>query len=249
MELLKVFPCAANSKKPLRGEHWRETATDDQSQISAWKRQGLNLGLPTGPINGIVIRDFDGEEGLSLARTEFQQKQFREFYRVCVRTPHGLHQYLKQPAFHVPNAVKVNGQPYDLRGDGGYALLAGSRVGTTYEYVKGFEFRSVDELPEFLPEWLPKPKEISHEVIEESDVLRRITRARLWLSSVDPAVSGQNGHKTMFRACCKMFQMFGLSMSEAFALIIEFNERAEPPFSEKELTHKLEDAYRISQGT
>jgi hypothetical protein len=56
------------------------------------------------------------------------------------------------------------------------------------------------------------------------------------------AVSGQGGHNQTFTAACVLVQGFGLSHQDAWPLLKEYNERCQPPWSDKELWHKLEDA-------
>lgn len=72
----------------------------------------------------------------------------------------------------------------------------------------------------------------------------KIERARRYLATVKPAISGAGGHDTTFRAACALVKGFGLTVDEAFALLAEYNLRCEPPWSERELMHKLEDAAR-----
>ena len=64
------------------------------------------------------------------------------------------------------------------------------------------------------------------------------------LDKCQPAISGQAGHNQAFKVACKIGPGFDLSPDTAFRLIRHhFNERCEPPWSEKELKHKVEDAY------
>jgi hypothetical protein len=230
---------------PLSGKSpigpWKEQASDDPCEIEAWKRSGHNLGLPTGRLNRIVVRDYDGPLGLEIAREEYRRR--REFFQCLVKTPNGLHVYLRQPEFDLRNSQKIEGEPVDHRGEGGYVVSAGSTVnGKKYEFVEGHEFHAVEDLPVFPDLWLPTKKEVIVPTIEETDVLRRITRARLWLLKAEPAISGQRGHAKLFYCCCVVFTKFGLSMDQAWPLLLEYNARCVPPFSEKELRHKLEDA-------
>ncbi|MDB5344286.1 MAG: hypothetical protein JWP89_2663 [Schlesneria sp.] len=232
------FVKLSNGKKPVKGE-WQ--ISDDPEVIATWTG---NKGLLTGTVNGIVAVDYDGPEGLELARQEFR----RELFRCLIRTPNGLHVYTRMPNFPVPNAVKVQGKPKDLRSDGGYVLAAGSKVrGKVYEYLKGYELRSVEDLPVFPEYWLPPKKEVHVQAIDDNDPFHRITRARAWLAQAEPAVMGQNGSKKFFFCCCRMFQMFELSMDQAYALIHEYNARCVPPFSVKELLHKVEDAAKAAK--
>jgi replicative DNA helicase len=73
-----------------------------------------------------------------------------------------------------------------------------------------------------------------------SDLLRR---ARNYLMKVPPAVSGEGGHNQTFKAACILMR-FGLTQEEALEVFREWNETCQPPWEEKELLHKLEDAER-----
>lgn len=67
-------------------------------------------------------------------------------------------------------------------------------------------------------------------------------RARKYLSKMPPAVSGQGGHDATFRAACVLVLGFGLSSGEALGLLSEWNQSCQPPWTEKELRHKVDDA-------
>jgi hypothetical protein len=209
---------AHNSKKPVRGD-W---------QLSPELWEGFNNGLT---LKDRTVVDFDV---LEEARNFW--RRYRDLCTYAVRSIRGVH-------FHFEGETQARKFAHgDIKsGEHAYVVIPPSIVaGVEYKYI------CQGELQEFPEDLFPKiEKEIHHEVIEETDVLRRITRARLWLATVDPAVSGQNGHKTFFRACAKMFQMFDLSISEAYPLILEYNERCLPSFSEAEVLHKLSDAAKL----
>jgi hypothetical protein len=58
------------------------------------------------------------------------------------------------------------------------------------------------------------------------------------------AVAGNGGHNATFRAACKLRDS-GLTAVEALKELSRWNEtNATPPWSQKELAHKVEDAYR-----
>lgn len=69
-----------------------------------------------------------------------------------------------------------------------------------------------------------------------------IERARKYLDRLPPSLSGQGGHGAAFHAACVLVLGFQLNKSEALVLFSEFNQRCQPPWSEKELIHKLESA-------
>ena len=74
-----------------------------------------------------------------------------------------------------------------------------------------------------------------------SEAVRR--RATAYLDRMEPAVSGQGGHDRTYAAATAMVHGFCLDPDEAFNLLRDrYNQRCEPPWSEKELAHKVDDA-------
>lgn len=68
-------------------------------------------------------------------------------------------------------------------------------------------------------------------------------RARAYLAKMPGGVCGEHGSIPCFRAACVLIHGFGLSQDDAFALLrAEYSPRCTPPWSEKELRHKVEDA-------
>lgn len=67
-------------------------------------------------------------------------------------------------------------------------------------------------------------------------------RARAYLAHVPPAISGQGGHTATFKAACALVNGFALSPAEALPLLSEWNAGCQPPWTEAELTHKLNNA-------
>lgn len=56
------------------------------------------------------------------------------------------------------------------------------------------------------------------------------------------AVSGQGGHDVTFGVACALVWGFGLSPEEAMPIMQQYNGRCSPPWSERELWHKLRSA-------
>lgn len=67
-------------------------------------------------------------------------------------------------------------------------------------------------------------------------------RARKYVAKIPGAVSGQNGHNATFHVACILVLGFGLSRDESLSAISEWNHGCQPPWSEKELIHKVESA-------
>ena len=71
-------------------------------------------------------------------------------------------------------------------------------------------------------------------------------RARHYVAKMSPAVSGSGGHDATFKVACVLLQGFDLPRSDARAILDEFNARCEPPWSDRELEHKLNQADKMS---
>jgi len=69
-----------------------------------------------------------------------------------------------------------------------------------------------------------------------------IERARAYVDKIPGAVSGSGGHNQTYVVACALVHGFALGEADAFTLISEYNTRCQPPWSEKELRHKLVSA-------
>lgn len=69
-----------------------------------------------------------------------------------------------------------------------------------------------------------------------------IDRARRYVSKMPPAISKQGGHNQTFRVACVLVLGFELTQDEAMAVLSEYNLRCQPPWSERELLHKVQSA-------
>ncbi len=193
---------------------------------------------------GMVVFDCDALEKAKVVLTE------------CGDTPHklktprgGIHlAYRKRAGVLVQNLVRIKGQPIDIRTDGGLEMIPHSRTADgVYEWLGG-GLRPVAELPLAKVGWTRERmrRTVSPFTVESApDVM--LLRARAYLAHVEGAISGQGGHNRTFRVACVLIQKFGLSIEQAMPLFRVWNEQCQPPWSDKELLHKLEDAVRLKK--
>lgn len=156
-----VFP-VGKDKKPLIkwAKYQDELATEEQ--IRAWATQwpDMNLGVATGALSGLVVLDLDIKHGWS------SQKLHEEGYDLSLtatsRTGNGgEHFFLKHPGGNIRNSEGQLsfGKGVDIRGDGGFIVLAPSvtaykdkdnkDVGGPYEWLVPPEDGIAD-----MPDWL-----------------------------------------------------------------------------------------------
>jgi hypothetical protein len=69
-----------------------------------------------------------------------------------------------------------------------------------------------------------------------------LQRAALWLAKVPPAISGSGGHSTTYTAAVGLVHGFGLSTTDAFTLLSDWNRSCQPPWTDRELLHKIRQA-------
>lgn len=68
-------------------------------------------------------------------------------------------------------------------------------------------------------------------------------RAIAYLATMAPAISGSGGHNATYAAATVLVHGFGLSKESALWLLIEhYNSRCVPPWSDRQLAHKVADA-------
>jgi len=69
-----------------------------------------------------------------------------------------------------------------------------------------------------------------------------VERARRYIAEIPGAVSGQDGSVQTFKVAQHLVRGFALDQSTAMNLLAEWNATCSPPWSEKELRHKIENA-------
>lgn len=97
-------------------------------------------------------------------------------------------------------------------------------------------------LDQFCRDWFGETAEATQRSAELSSRLSVIERAGRYLDTIPGAVAGQGGHSVAFKAACCLVLGFGLTPSEALVLLAQWNARCSPPWSEKELRHKIASA-------
>jgi RecA-family ATPase len=62
------------------------------------------------------------------------------------------------------------------------------------------------------------------------------------MAATPPAVSGQDGHGQTYSLAIALYHGFNLSEAEAWALLMAYNLKCSPPWPERDLRHKMNDA-------
>jgi hypothetical protein len=92
-----------------------------------------------------------------------------------------------------------------------------------------------------------KPAKVAKaEQHDEEARVRQTAEARKWTAKQPAAVQGENGSGQTFAVACGLVRDWGLSVEEARPILEEYSERCDPPWSAKELDHKLADAEKAA---
>jgi hypothetical protein len=230
MEFVKI---ARNTKIPVSGETW--TVSSDLQEIQEWIHKGFNIALKTGTGNNVMAWDVDS--GVEEARELF--RLHKDVIGCVQRTRRGVHFLFEGSG---PGWKYEGG---DIKGDGGLVMFEPS-------VVKGFQYRVVygtlEKLKPFPVDLIPRKVERKVVIEPEHNSLLKVYRAQTYAATVT-CIAGQRAHNTLWRLVCWMRDL-GLTQSEAYAVLLPWNHTncvdtgGKPyPWSIRELTHKLEDAY------
>jgi len=109
---------------------------------------------------------------------------------------------------------------------------------------------SLADLDELVPGLLNEPQRPAtvttyRPSTDTDNIWKRITA---YLDKCDPAVAGQNGHDTLFRVLCSVIGGFDLSPERAWEAALYYSQKCDPPWSDKELRHKVDDALKATSS-
>ncbi|MFN7374748.1 MAG: bifunctional DNA primase/polymerase, partial [bacterium] len=252
-----LIPVPASTKVPVLAG-WQELRLSDEDLPRHFNGNG-NLGLLLGEPSGwLVDVDLDCDEAVALApeflpptgaKSGRPGKLASHWWYVCEGAKTRKHQdpvskkmivELRSTGAQtvVGPSIHPSGEPYDpVEGEPAvidHAELAAAVTALAEAVLerRGRKSRSLDQRSPLVKSALPA---IPCEHIER--------RAAAYLDRIPPAISGSGGHGQTYAAATAVVHGFGLDPQAAFSLLWDrYNPRCEPPWSEKELRHKVTDA-------
>lgn len=225
-----VIPMSLDKRPLIKWKEFQERRPT-REEIFSWPRQAI--AIITGTISRIAVVDCESYED---AAWFCQEKAASPM--VC-QSKRGFHFYFRHPGSRVSNDRKVFGR-YDVRGDGGYVLAPPSPHSEGFYRWYAGPVNPLN-LPVFCEAWRPK------RLPAPCALGKRIHSGARYISRIY-AVSGQGGHNATFQAALAL-RRAGLSRDDAYEALAAWNEtNADPPWSEAELIHKINDAYRTEDA-
>ena len=211
-------------------------------EIKEWfaSKESYNLAVITGKISELVVIDCD-----TAADASWWRQNHAETPLVVMTGRGGSHFYYRYPKCEVGNRIGILARSIDVRGDGGLVVAPPSVHPTTakpYEWSP-WDHYSRDEIPFLDPAWLGPARSIEASGLYSREFGPNIRNGLAYIRHIT-AESENGGHNATFRAAC-VLRDSGLSANEARDALRSWNEtNAEPPWTEKELVHKIQDAYK-----
>jgi len=228
--------------------HRRPTLGEIRRWFGIERAVQYNIAAVMGQISRMVAVDTDTRE------------EAEHWYRTMPRTAamvksaNGVHfWYRLKEGDVVRSRVRIAGLMRDIRAELSCAMAPPSLhpSGTHYEWV--YPDWELIDVPEFDLSWIEEESNGVRESARSSFSTEgdMVHRARGYLQRVEPAVQGAGGHnKALYAASC-LIQKFGLSIDAAWPLLLEWNDRCDPPWDisipseRRDLYRKLEEAQRL----
>ncbi len=250
------IPVPAGSKIPvLKG--WTDLRLADADLPQHFNGTG-NIGVLLGEPSGwLVDVDLDCEEAVALApeflpptgaKSGRPGKPASHWWYVCEGAKTRKHQ---DPATKkmivelrstgaqtvVGPSMHPSGEPYDpLEGE-----PADVDVETLGAAVAALANAVIEQRHGCKERQRSQPTALGTRTFLADDAVLR--RAEAYIDRIPPAISGSGGHSQTYAAATAMVHGFGLDAEAAFGLLWDrYNPRCQPPWSEKELRHKVSDA-------
>lgn len=253
-----VFPLRPGTKLPFKGS-WKKLVTQDPVKIKRmWGKQPkANVGIATG--NGLVVIDRDDHKPGAIEAYLELELLYGQFDNdtYCVRTPRGgLHVYLRT-GISITNSQGTDssglGKGIDTRGEGGYVVASGSRTkdGIYADVRENGGGMVLNDCPDFVSEILGafcgtrESTTVAKGV--ELDSPAALKRATDYSQHAPPALEGDGGDLQTFKVAAYIKDL-GISLEMCLDLMLShYNHRCEPPWEPRELTLKVNSAYKNSQ--
>jgi len=259
-----VFPCrdprddpsedGKKGKAPLI-DGGVKSASLNLDKIGDWwsKWPTANIGLSCKNCLVIDLDNKDGKNGSAdLARIAEQLGQLHPV-TMAASGSGGWHLFFAKPDVEIVGRTNVewngNKTGIDIRVGNQYVIAPPSLHESGKLYTWHTPLVPLDQLTPVPKKWidgfLPKRDSgitLPARHVRELPQEKVVARCRKYVSTMPKAVSGQEGHRTTLSVANAIFCGFGLDEATGWPILVDYGADCQPPWSEKELRHKMEDA-------
>lgn len=246
-----LLPIPSGEKGPKLAGWQKLTLADMKPEYLAGLNHGNNIGVLLGAASGgLVTVDCDDNKFLE----EFLAVNPGLRESLISKGARGGNVWARIKG-SFPKSAKIklaDGSPWgEFRADGMQTVIYGKHpTGKAYDNNRKVpacvEFDSIKWPAGLRLPWIPEPVVPVPSRAPSGGNL--IERARAYVDRMPSAIAGSGGHDATFAVCKAIVHGFDLSDADAWAVLIEYNARCIPPWSEKELRHKLADAANCTRA-
>jgi hypothetical protein len=227
-------------------EAWNTRGGLSGTELSLYmRRRPHNVAVRLGrevrgpPGRRLMVVDVDADEGWAWVKEHQLDSPMQ------VRTAKGVHLYFAHDLGEQRTRIKYLGLPIDLKFTG-YAVAPASVVDSfRYEFLQCAKPEALKLFPPDLLKEEPKPRP----TIEPRPWIDRDVEAmRRWIRKVR-AIEGQGNDRHCYRVALKICSVVH-DERQALAELVAWNSEgyADPPFTEKEMLHKVRCALNYLLG-
>ena len=256
----RVVPCGWKTKKPSL-PNWPALRLDEAGLVQYFSKP-TNIGILLGEPSGwLVDVDLDCPEAVEMAGQYLPATPAitghagRPGSHWWFRSQNATTTKHHDPATRAmlveirsTGAQTVVG-PGTHPDGGAYEVLTGQPAVVPFEELSAAVARLVAAIlerrhgPKATTVAQPRPLSNALAIHDHDQARRDERRAIAYLDGIPGAVSGSGGHAQTYAAATALVHGFGLPMDTALDLLLaRYNPRCDPPWTEKELRHKVEDA-------
>ena len=248
-----VFPIRVNGRLPAIKDYPNKATTDPERIRSWFNGKPHNVGISTSHFatdEALIVADVDVKHGKrgDLSLLQLEMDGFDLPPTLTVSTPSGGRHLFYRTSKALRQGVDVLGIGLDIRSLGGY-VVGPSSVIDGKEYAVSHA-APIAQAPEWLVQRLGAPRtrnEASLPALANIEPDRAAQRAAQWLSTYAPvATEGAGGDAETFKVAAHLKDL-GCSADQAIDLLIPWNERCLPPWSQEELETKVRNAYKYGK--
>jgi putative DNA primase/helicase len=262
-----LLPVPYADKGP-RTPKWEQTTFADtctlkyRAQLKIALRRGGNIGVLLGPVSGnLCAIDIDADDVVEV----FLKPNPQLRNTLTTRGANGCQIWVQilgeYPSRKINSRLRIPGKKpgsmksiAEWRGGGGHQSIIWGK------HPDGMDYRFIVEVPviqiafgdiNWPVEWGMKfDGEAAYSSPASDTTLPEQIEPELWnrilryIEKVDIAVSGQGGSNPTFRLANVLVHGFALSREQAIALMHAYSIRCVPPWSAKEIEHKVDNALK-----
>lgn len=223
-----IIPVKAGDKIPAGPWLHAQTERAGMADVMQWQMDGLNFGVVTGELSGLVVVDADSDEAVrEIARRGMPVTPVST-------TGRGRHYWLKRSGA-VRNRVAL-GKGIDVRGDGGFVVCPPSThsSGTKYRWLEGLGLGDVP-LAE-VPAWVLEAAQDTGEYTRKSD--------DEWWSLFDERVENGGRNNRCAQLAGYLLRRWVEPRIVESLLLLWNRDRCRPSMSEREVRSVVRSIHR-----